>query len=134
MYKWNTYIKLSWITIIIDVFISIYLYIFGKELKHIWNTDDNIVIKSFNVLSYAGYLYNFLLGIFSIIGTGYLLVKIIQYIIHSGLDDDDGTIIIIQIIILVLLLLILGYLLYNPIIIALLVCIGVAFGIISMYS
>ena len=32
MYKWNTYIKLSWITIIIDIFISIYLYIFGKEL------------------------------------------------------------------------------------------------------
>lgn len=78
MYKWNTYIKLSWITIIIDVFISIYLYIFGKELKHIWNTDDNIVIDKPLTITLGTYE-----GMLMIYLTLYILFALLKILIHQ---------------------------------------------------
>ncbi|TGY53933.1 hypothetical protein [Ligilactobacillus murinus] len=128
----NRYSIFSGLATILDILVIPYMYFFDKELRYIWQSDSNIIIKSFNTLAYDGYMPHLIVGVVSIIITGYLLIALVRAAI-SNIDSADIWIVIL-ILLLVIFICIIGYLLYNPIILALLVCLGVAFAVVSAYS
>lgn len=130
--KLNKYSTFSWLATIFDIPVITYMCFFDKELRYIGQSDSNIIIKSFNTLAYDGYMPHLIVGVVSIIITGYLLIALVRATI-SNTDSADIWIVIL-ILLLIIFICIIGYLLYNPIILALLVCLGVAFTVVSAYS
>lgn len=133
MDKLKIYSILAWGEIFINIFVSVILYFFDKEIQVIWNGDKNILVKSLNVLSYQGYTQHLFLGSFSMIVTTYLLFKMVKAVIRGKLNRT-GVVIVIQIIMLMILMLLISFLLYNPMVIALLTCIIATFIIILAHS
>lgn len=122
------------VDISVNFIVAVYLYIFDPKLQYIWETRDGLIIKSIAVLEYPGYTNHLLLGVITIASNGYIIIKVITFLVKEYGYYDNIAIILIELILAIILLILLCYLIYNPIVIALLVCIGVGFSIVSLAS